>query len=253
MRLSPFISVPWLRHAAVTVMSRVSQSPWRLLQQLGLLRFGAAPAPERQGALLRQLGSVLAGDVGGGRWVATGNPRASFRGTQDSCPLLAEYGRTLGLSATGSWLAVAVSLCWSTFGLLIGDPAQTVTNAVVGAGNTAVLGALLVAQPHLRSRRMLMRTATGAAGLASLAAVSIASVAVLGADPAAVAATLGVVVSLAGAAAALPQLLSLLLGRPLHHGGRRAAQLALMQREIDQRASKDERLWLMPMVPATVC
>jgi hypothetical protein len=94
MRLSPFISVPWLRHAAVTVMSRVSQSPWRLLQQLGLLRFGAAPAPERQGALLRQLGSVLAGDVGGGRWVATGNPRASFRGTQDSCPLLAEYGRT---------------------------------------------------------------------------------------------------------------------------------------------------------------
>jgi hypothetical protein len=31
------------------------------------------------------------------------------------------------------------------------------------------------------------------------------------------------------------------------------AQLALMQREIDQRAFKDERLWLIPMVPATVC
>ena len=31
------------------------------------------------------------------------------------------------------------------------------------------------------------------------------------------------------------------------------AQFALMQREIDRRAFRDERLWLMPMVPATVC
>jgi hypothetical protein len=31
------------------------------------------------------------------------------------------------------------------------------------------------------------------------------------------------------------------------------AQLALMQRELDQRAFKDERLWLMPVVPAPDC
>jgi len=127
--------------------------------------------------------------------------------------LSCRHGRTLGLSPTSSWLAVALNLCWLTFGLLIADPAQTVANAVVGAGNTAVLAALLVTQPHLRSRRELLRTATGAAGLAALGAGSIAAVVLLGAHPAAVAATLGSVTSLVGAAAALPQLSSILFDR----------------------------------------
>src|SRR5919112_1143607 len=48
-------------------------------------------------------------------------------------------GRTQGLSPTGSWLAVALNVCWLTFGLLIHDPAQVVTHALVGIGNTAVL------------------------------------------------------------------------------------------------------------------
>jgi uncharacterized protein with PQ loop repeat len=123
------------------------------------------------------------------------------------------HGRTLGLSPTGSWLGIGLNFCWLTFGILIGDPAQIVTNAVVGTANTAVLAALLIAQPHLRSRRMLLRTAAGSAGLAVLAAGSLAAVALLGAEPAAVAADLGSVISLVGAAAAVPQPLNLLRDR----------------------------------------
>jgi uncharacterized protein with PQ loop repeat len=123
------------------------------------------------------------------------------------------HGRTLGLSPTASWLGVALNLCWLTFGLLIGDPAQILTNSFVGMGNAAVLVALLIAQPHLRTRPMLLRTATGAVGLVALAAGSYASVAVLGAEPAAVAAMLSSVIFLVGAAAALPQPLSLMRDR----------------------------------------
>jgi uncharacterized protein with PQ loop repeat len=123
------------------------------------------------------------------------------------------HRRTLGLSPTTAWLGVALNLCWLTFGVLIGDPAQIVTNAVVGAGNTAVLIALLLTRPDLRSGRTLLRTATGAAALVTLAAGSAVSVGVVGAHPAAVAATLSVVISLVGAAAGLPQPVSLIRDR----------------------------------------
>jgi uncharacterized protein with PQ loop repeat len=138
--------------------------------------------------------------------------------------LSCRHGRTLGLSPTGSWLAVSLNLCWLTFGLLIGDAAQIVTNAVVGAGNTAVLAALLLTQPQLRSGPALLRSAAGAAGLAALAAVSISAVVVLGADPAAVGAALGSVVSLVGAAAALPQLFGMLFDRSRDLSGMSAAR-----------------------------
>src|SRR5829696_5398207 len=124
--------------------------------------------------------------------------------------LSCRHGRTLGLSPTTTWLGVALNLCWLTFGVLIGDPAQIVTNAVVGTGNTAVLAALLLARPQLRETQALLRTAAGAAVLVSLAAGSMASVVVLDADPAAVGAGLGSVISVVGIAAALPQLLSIL-------------------------------------------
>jgi uncharacterized protein with PQ loop repeat len=127
--------------------------------------------------------------------------------------LSCRHGRTLGLSPTTTWLGVALNLCWLTFGLLIGDPAQIVTNAVVGTGNTAVLAALLLSQPHLRERRVVLRTAAGAGLLAALALGSLASVAVLGAEPAVVAVSFGSVISLVGALAALPQLLSILFDR----------------------------------------
>ena len=122
-------------------------------------------------------------------------------------------GRTQGLSPTSSWLAVALNLCWLTFGLLIHDPAQVVTHAVVGTGNTAVLAALLIARPELRSRRVLARTAAGAAGLAALAAGGAATVTLLGVAASSVATPLGSVVTLVGMAAALPQLLGILFDR----------------------------------------
>ena len=127
--------------------------------------------------------------------------------------LSCRHGRTLGLSPTASWLGVALNLCWLTFGLLIGDPAQILTNAVVGAGNAAVLVALLIARPELCSPQMLLRTALGAAGLVALAAGSLTAVALLGADRAAVGMALGSVISLVAVAAGLPQPLSLLLDR----------------------------------------
>jgi uncharacterized protein with PQ loop repeat len=123
------------------------------------------------------------------------------------------HGRTGGLSPTTSWLAVSLNLCWLTFGLLIGDPAQVVTHAVVGAGNTAVLAALLVAQPRLRSPRALLGTAAGAACLVALAAGSTVAVVLVDVDPAAAAAVLGSVTTLTGMAAALPQLLGILVDR----------------------------------------
>ena len=126
--------------------------------------------------------------------------------------LSCRHGRTLGLSPTGSWLAVGLNLCWLTFGLLVGDAPQIATHAVVGAGNTAVLVALVRAQPQLRTGQQLRRTAAGAAGLAALAAGSVVAV-VLGAATAAVAAGLSAVVTLVGIVAALPQLLGILFDR----------------------------------------
>ena len=123
------------------------------------------------------------------------------------------HGRTHGLSPTSAWLGVALNVCWLTFGALTGDPAQMITNAVVGTGNTAVLAALLLTQPHLRTRRMLLRTAAGAVCLVALAAVSVLTVAVLGARPAAVAAALSAVIAVVGSIAALPQPLRLLRDR----------------------------------------
>src|SRR3954451_719171 len=91
-------------------------------------------------------------------------------------------GRTRGLSPTAAWLAVGLNASWLTFGLLTRDPAQIITNAVVGAGKNAVLAGLLFSQAHLRTRTALRRSAAGAAGLVAAAAVSHLSVALLGAD-----------------------------------------------------------------------
>jgi uncharacterized protein with PQ loop repeat len=124
--------------------------------------------------------------------------------------LSCRHRRTSGLSPTSCWLGVSLNLCWLTFGLLSGDPAQVATNAVVGAGNTAVLVAVLVTRPQLRSRGVLLRTAPGAAGLAVLAIGSLAAVGLLGADRTAVAAALGLATCLVGALASVPQPLSLL-------------------------------------------
>ena len=123
------------------------------------------------------------------------------------------HRRTLGLSPTSAWLAIGLNVCWLTFGALTGDPAQMITNAVVGTGNTAVLVALLLTQPHLRTRRMLLRTSAGAVFLVAFAAASVLAVVLLGARPAAVAATVGAMNALVGSIAAVPQPLRLLRDR----------------------------------------
>ena len=117
--------------------------------------------------------------------------------------------RTSGLSPTATFLGVALNLSWLAFGALTADPAQLVTNTVVGLGNTAVLIALLATQPHLRARRVIARTAGAASGLVAFAAGGIASVTVLGTAPAAVAAPLGAVTSVVAAATACVQPLAL--------------------------------------------
>jgi uncharacterized protein with PQ loop repeat len=134
---------------------------------------------------------------------------------------------TLGLSPTSTWLGVALNLNWLTFAVLIANTPQIVSNVVVGAANTAVLVALLATQPHLRTQRVLVRTASGAAGLAALAAGSVLAVVYAGAHPAAVAGTLSSVICLVGAAAALPQPLRLLRDRTQDVSGLSPARWAL--------------------------
>jgi uncharacterized protein with PQ loop repeat len=136
-------------------------------------------------------------------------------------------GRTRGLSPTACWLAVGLNVCWMTFGLLAGDPAQVVTNVVVGIGNSAVLVALLLTQPQLRTRAVLLRSAAGAAGLATVAASGVGAVVVFGAASATVAPVLGAVVSLVAAAAACVQPLTLLLDRTVDLSGISATRYRL--------------------------
>lgn len=121
--------------------------------------------------------------------------------------------RTRGLSPTATFLGVALNLSWLIFGLLTRDQAQSVTNSVVGVGNTAVLIALLATQPQLRARGMLARHAAAAAGLLAFAAGGIASMTFLGTAPGAVAAALGAVASVVGAATACVQPLALVRDR----------------------------------------
>ncbi|TFV64628.1 UNVERIFIED_ORG: PQ-loop repeat-containing protein [Bacillus sp. AZ43] len=127
--------------------------------------------------------------------------------------LSCRHRRTGGISPTSAWLVVSLNLCWVVFGLLTDDPAQFVTNAVVGAANTAVLGALLVTQPQLRTRRALLRAVPAAAALVALALGSAVAVVLLDVPSAAVAGGLGTVISLVGSAAAAVQPLSLLRDR----------------------------------------
>jgi hypothetical protein len=80
-------------------------------------------------------------------------------------------------------------------------------------GNSAVLAALLLSQPQLRTSAGLLRSATAAGCLAAAAGGSVGAVVVFGAAAATVAAVLGAVVSVVAALTACVQPLTLLLGR----------------------------------------
>ena len=121
--------------------------------------------------------------------------------------------RTNGLSATACWLAAALNACWLLYGVLLHDLVQITTNAVVGAANTAILAALLVTQPALRTRRALLVTGWSAGALLAAAALSAVAVVLYGVEPVRAGIALGVLASLVGALQCLPQPVSLLRDR----------------------------------------
>ena len=121
--------------------------------------------------------------------------------------------RTTGLSATACWLGVAMPIGWITYGLLIDDRLQVVTNSVTGGAGVAILVALLLAETDLRTGRKLLITAAGAAGVLAAAGLSVAAAALPELDGPAAARGLGVVLALASVLSAIPQPLSLLRDR----------------------------------------
>jgi uncharacterized protein with PQ loop repeat len=120
--------------------------------------------------------------------------------------------RTTGLSATACWLGVAMPIGWITYGLLIGDRLQVVTNSVTGGAGVAILVALLLTRGELRGRK-LMLSAAGGAGVVAAAALSAASAALADLDGPAAAHALGAVLAVSAILSAVPQPLSLLRDR----------------------------------------
>jgi uncharacterized protein with PQ loop repeat len=122
-------------------------------------------------------------------------------------------GRTTGLSATASWLGVAMPIGWITYGLLIGDRLQVVTNTVTGGAGIAVLVALLVARLELRTGRKLLVSAAAAAGVLVAVAVSAIVAALPDVSGTSVAPMLGAVLAAAATLSAVPQPWALLRDR----------------------------------------
>jgi uncharacterized protein with PQ loop repeat len=122
--------------------------------------------------------------------------------------------RTTGLSATACWLGVALPIGWITYGLLIGDRLQVVTNSVTGGAGVAVLAALLRERSDLRTGRTFLVTAAGAAGVLMSAVLSAGAAALPRFDGPDAARALGVVLAVASVLAAVPQPLSLLRDAP---------------------------------------
>jgi uncharacterized protein with PQ loop repeat len=118
--------------------------------------------------------------------------------------------RTTGLSATASWLGVAMPIGWITYGLLIGDRLQVVTNSVTGGAGVAILVTLLLARLELRTGRTLLFTAGAAGGVVLAAALSAAAAALPDVNGRHVAPMLGAVLAVAATLSAVPQPLALL-------------------------------------------
>lgn len=122
-------------------------------------------------------------------------------------------GRTEGLSATACWQGAAMPAGWITYGLLAGERVQVVTNTATGAAGLAVLVAVLVRQPELRTGRKLLVSAAGAAGVLAVAAASAAAGLLTGVGGTRAAAVLGTVLAVNGILGAIPQPLALLRDR----------------------------------------
>jgi uncharacterized protein with PQ loop repeat len=123
------------------------------------------------------------------------------------------HRRTTGLSATACWLGVALPIGWITYGLLIDDPLQVITNSVTGGAGAAILAAVLLSRVDLRTGRTLLVTAAGAAGVLAVAAVSAAAAALPGYDGRQVAGALGAALAVTSILSVVPQPLALLRDR----------------------------------------
>ncbi len=121
--------------------------------------------------------------------------------------------RTNGLSATACTLGVAMPFGWVTYGLLAGERIQVLTNVATGTAGLAILAALLLTQPALRSPRAL-RVSLGSAGAVVAAALlSLAAAALPGVTGNQVAPVLGLLLAGVSFLSAIPQPLSLLRDR----------------------------------------
>jgi uncharacterized protein with PQ loop repeat len=121
--------------------------------------------------------------------------------------------RTVGLSATACALGVAMPIGWITYGLLSGERLQIVTNTVTGTAGLAILLALLLTQPGMRSPRALRIGASSAGAVLGAAIISAAAAALPGVRGGQVAPLLGLLLAGTSFLAAIPQPLALLRDR----------------------------------------
>jgi uncharacterized protein with PQ loop repeat len=121
--------------------------------------------------------------------------------------------RTRGLSPTACTLGVAMPLGWITYGLLSGERIQVVTNVVTGTAGLAILAALLITQPSMRSLKALRLSAASAGAVLTAVALSGAAAALPGVRDYQVAPFLGLILAGVSFLSAIPQPLSLLRDR----------------------------------------
>jgi uncharacterized protein with PQ loop repeat len=121
--------------------------------------------------------------------------------------------RTLGLSPTACALGVAMPLGWITYGLLSGQRIQVVTNVVTGTAGLAILMALLLTQPAMRSLRALRLSAASAGAVLTGVLLSGAAAALPGVRGEQVAPILGLLLAGVSFLSAIPQPLALLRDR----------------------------------------
>jgi uncharacterized protein with PQ loop repeat len=121
--------------------------------------------------------------------------------------------RTRGLSPTACTLGVALPLGWITYGLLDGQRIQVVTNVVTGTAGLAILTALLITQPGMRSRRALRLSAASAAAVLAGVVLSGLAAALPGVRGEQVAPVLGLLLAGVSFLSAIPQPLTLLRDR----------------------------------------
>ncbi|GAA0455188.1 hypothetical protein Ade02nite_03800 [Paractinoplanes deccanensis] len=127
--------------------------------------------------------------------------------------------RTNGLSATACALGVAMPFGWITYGLLSGERIQVMTNTATGLAGLAILVALMVTQPSLRSGRALLVAGGSAGAVAAAALLSLAAAALPGVTGGMAASVLGLTLASVSFVSAIPQPLALLRNRHMDISG----------------------------------